>query len=232
MNRRKIVRRLPAPLRHGLIDAATAVRQFQGTITKSNVGAYWTAPPDDGNEPEAYADDARHWDIDFLLPKVRSLLPNGGVVLEFGCNAGRVLRHFAEGDRYQPIGVEFNPRAIEVGKVRFPALNRARFLVGDGAKTLPTIAAASVDLAYSSHALRHVGNDTIQKVATELSRVTKSFLIISEDEGCRRQMNFPRNYRRLFEPLGWREIEKHYSMDLGEDSTISMMSTVRIFRRA
>src|SRR5688572_22887720 len=120
MYRRRVIQTLPRVVRNRVIEAAAAVRQLQGTPSYDNPGAYWIAPPDKGNIPESYAESDVDWDVNFMLVTVGKLLPSGGTVLEFGCNAGRILHRFARSGHYKTIGVEFNPSAVELGKARFP----------------------------------------------------------------------------------------------------------------
>jgi SAM-dependent methyltransferase len=230
MNARQVVERLPRSFRHRVIETVAALRQLRGNPQYDDPAGYWYSPPGTGNHPEAYADSDVRWDIEFIVQTVGRLIGTGGTVLELGCNAGRILHHFARAP-YTAIGVEVNPRAVEVGKARFPELEHARFIVGDGADVLRSLPAASVDVSYTSHVLRHVSPASIGVIARELSRVTMRYIITSEDEGSRNHLNFPRNYRRLFEPYGWRQIAKHYAYDLGDRGGVSLTSAVRVFRR-
>lgn len=140
----------------------------------------------------------RAWEIDFLLPVVRSLVAEGSVVLELGL-----------------------PRLVQPN---YPTISIETF----GALANFT---GSVDVAFCSFTLCRIPAEQIEHIARELSRVVRHILITSEDEGRNDAGYFPRNYRKLFARHGWREIARHYAMDLTDDSSISMMSYIRIFKR-
>lgn len=233
MNRRALIQRLPRFVRNPLIDTVSFVRQHRRDHEAERPPLqYWVSPPGTGhgNSPETYAADTNNWDADWMLKTVARHLPGKGTVLEFGCNAGRVLRYFAKAG-YSVIGLEINPNAIDLARGSFPELRKAKFLIGNGEETLKTLPSGSVDVSYTSHALRHVGPSIIKSIARELTRVTTKILIISEDEGTWDTLNFPRNYRKLFEPLGWKQTEKHYVLDIANDPNLSVTSVVRVFHR-
>lgn len=233
MNRRALIQRLPRPIRNGIIDGIAFARQQRRDHEAERPPLqYWVSPPGTGhgNSPETYAASTNNWDAEWMLKTVARHLPQGGTVLEFGCNAGRVLRYFARAG-YSVIGLEINAKAIELARASFPEFQKAKFLVGNGEETLKTLPPGSIDVSYSSHALRHVGPSLIDSIAGELTRVTTKFLIISEDEGTWDTLNFPRNYRKLFEPLGWKQTEKHYVLDIANDPNLSVTSVVRVFHR-
>jgi SAM-dependent methyltransferase len=232
MNRRALITRLPRFIRNPLLESVAFIRQQRRDRESERPPLdYWVDPPGSGhgNSPEAYAESTNNWDAEWMLSTALKHVPTG-TVLEFGCNAGRVLHYFAE--RYKVIGLELNPKAVELARQTFPNLREARLLVGNGEETLRTLPTGSVDVSYSSHALRHVGPSLILSIAQELTRVTTKLLIISEDEGTWDTLNFPRNYRRLFEQMGWHQTEKHYAVDLGDKGDLSLTSVVRVFRRS
>lgn len=232
MDRRTVIQNLPKPIRNCVIDSFAFVhQQRQGTERDRPPLAYWRRPPGEGhgNSPEAYAETTTNWDAEWMLRTVARQFPHTGSVLEFGCNAGRVLRYFARAG-YVVTGLEINPSAIALARKTFPELRGATLLAGNGEETLRTLPTASVDASYSSHALRHVGPSIIESVARELTRVTKDLLIVSEDEGTRSSLSYPRNYRKLFEPMGWKQVDKRYAIDLGDPGYLSLASLVRVFR--
>lgn len=238
MNYRAILKGMPSFLRHRVIDTVAAIRQRQPLGRYHDPASYWSAPWGLGNDPRSYAAEAKTWDVDLIERLVLEFLPNGGTVLEFGCNVGRILHRLARLPNHRVIGVEINKDAVAAGKTIYPELQRVRYLVGDGSETLKTLRDGEVDLSYSSHALRHVPPDSIDRVIRELARVTGRYIITSEDEGSPNVVaeghgssTFPRNYRRLLTPLGWRQQVKHYVVDIADDPEISLTSVVRIFER-
>jgi SAM-dependent methyltransferase len=179
------------------------------------ISDFWRGVPanDQGNAPACYAQSPVHWDIDLLKGHVDRLLPAKGTVLDFGCNAGRVLHCFLD-DGYHGVGVDINPKAVELGKRTFPSLAKAKFCVGDGPEALAAVAANSVDLIYSCAVLRHVAPEKIDAVIAEFSRIGPKYIITLEDEASLSYRTFPHNYRSKFAHNGWREVLTQYVIDV------------------
>lgn len=259
--RHKVVRLLPAPIRHRLIDMYISRQMTAFENNTEQLGGKWiegipgwvNAHPDigtgkasdlisdfwkrvandrgEGNRPSGYAASLRHWDVDLLLGHAGRLLPNKGTVLDFGCNAGRVLHRFVE-EGYNGIGVEINPEAVELGKKTFPSLEKAKFCVGDGPEPLRSVASHSVDLIYSCAVLRHVAPEKIGTVIAEFSRIAPKYIITFEDEASLSYRTFPHNYRRMLGRHGWREILTQYAIDVRSDINVGGLGTMlRIYGR-
>jgi SAM-dependent methyltransferase len=253
--RHQLVHSLPRPLRHRVVDhyISRQVNALKGrrlahgdewlktvpgwTMHGANDGlverisSYWRTVNEGGNAAAAYAESDVLWDVDWLKAQVDRLLPNKGTVLDFGCNAGRVLRRFVE-DGYQGIGVEINPSAVATGKKAFPALERATFLIGDGAVELSRVPTGSVDVAYSCFALIHVAPERIGMIFDEFARIGMKYVILLEDEGSFSPRIFPHDYRGLLGERGYRLIDSVYAIDLKSYVAIGGLGTMfRIYGR-
>lgn len=202
-------------------------------ITKQ-ISHFWKTIKADGddNSAKAYANSKINWDILLVKKNVDKLLKENDTILDFGCNAGRALHVFVESG-YNGIGVEINPEAVDYGKKSFPSLKRAKFYVGDGAAVLQEIGTDSVDLVYTFAVLRHVSPENINIVAKELARISRNCIITFEDEASTSYRTYPRNYRKIFETFGYKQIVKEYAIDHRCPIDIGGLGTIlRIFKKS
>lgn len=127
-----------------------------------------------------------------LLPRVHHFLP-AGELLEIACGYGRwteYLRNHCD----HLIAVDLAANCISACKDRFGGDNRLRFVTNDGA-TLPDVADASIDFAFSFDSLVHADAATIASYLAELRRVLKTdgvAIIHHSNLGA-----YPGRYRRL-----------------------------------
>jgi len=201
--------------------------------TEKDIASFWKSIPlnDGGNSGNDYAHEKRRWDVDLLKDKIEQILPGEGIILDFGCNAGRILHVLVE-KGYQGIGVEINPVAVEYGKKCFPSLQNVHFIIGDGAAVLKKIDTASVDLIYAVAVLRHISPCSIDIIAEELARISKQYIISLEDEGSLSIRTYPRNYKRIFLTKGYRQIYKTYAVDhFPLNQRVGMGTVMRVFEK-
>ena len=101
------------------------------------------------------------------LEAVRDLLDPqpGDRVLDVGCAAGAIT-HYLSTFGAEPVGIDFEPLAIERARELFPGL---RFEVAD-ATDLP-FADASFDKAVAADFVEHIEDDTFVAMCRELRRV-------------------------------------------------------------
>ena len=243
--RHKIIQFLPKALRHVVIERYIAkqiatfenIKQRLGDewITEmpgwSNTGLadtgknsgevvsnFWRTIPEEGNGNSAitYAEASILWDISWLKKHIDSLLHEQGSVLDFGCNAGRVLNVLMEGG-YDGVGVEINPLAVKKGEETFPVLKKANFFIGEGSEVLPKVKTNSVDLIYSCAVLHHVAPEKIDAILDQFSRIEPKFIATMENEGSLGFRIYPHDYRKKFSKLGWKEIVTEYAIDIKAD---------------
>ena len=101
------------------------------------------------------------------LEAVRDLLDPqpGDRVLDLGCAAGAITHYLSTFDA-EPVGIDFEPLAIERARELFPGL---RFEVAD-ATQLP-FADASFDKAVAADFVEHIEDETFVAMCAELRRV-------------------------------------------------------------
>lgn len=137
-------------------------------------------------------------------------------VLELGCNAGTHLGHFTESSTFELAGIELNPNAIELMADEFPdTATQTDTHLGRVQDILPEFESNSVDAVYSVAVLQHIPEP--EDLYDQISRVAKDLLIIVEAESTSDHFSDEaytyRNYRTIFENLGW---EPFISLEMGD----------------
>ena len=128
-------------------------------------------------------------------------------VLEVGCNCGRNMDHMLRAGYEDIEGVEINPKAVEYAREHFPEV-ASGMTVSDAQSFLATKPPGSYDLIYTQSVLMHVPPED-DYLFEQMARVAGKMLFISEVEvqaGNLLRHKFNRNYREVFEALGWRQI--------------------------
>lgn len=135
--------------------------------------ANWNDPEhwrDDGDEwSESWGSSASMW-FGSILPRIGANLPTGHL-LEIACGHGRVTAHLL-GHCERFTGVDLAPTCVEMCRERFAGIGKATFSLGNG-RSLPEVAAASVDFVCSWDSLVHAELDAIEGYVHELGRVLR-----------------------------------------------------------
>jgi SAM-dependent methyltransferase len=170
---------------------------------RNDLHAFWRNSSE-GNRPEDYAN-ALPERSEYLLSFVRRYVQPSEAILEVGCNAGRNLNHLFEGGYANLSGIEINPGAVELMREKYPLLAPAATIHNQPVEdAIRKLGDRQFGLTYTMAVLEHIHRDS-EWVFAEIARVS-SKLIIIEDELDSSERHFPRNYRRIFEGLGMREL--------------------------
>jgi len=128
-------------------------------------------------------------------------------VLEVGCNCGRNMVHLLRAGYENVDGVEINPEAVEHAREFFPSVAGA-MTVSDAQSFLAMKPTDYYDLVFTQSVLMHVPPED-DYLFKQITRVASKMLFISEVEiqsGNLMRHKFNRNYREVFEALGWRQV--------------------------
>lgn len=106
-----------------------------------------------------------------LLPRIHRFLP-AAEILEIACGYGRWTSYLKD-NCHRLTAVDLSANCITACRERFADEPHMRFIANDGL-TLPGVADASVDFAFSFDSLVHVDQSTIASYLSELRRVLKS----------------------------------------------------------
>lgn len=131
-------------------------------------GAYdWNAAGDEWSKPWGGAE--AQW-YGSLLPRIHRFLP-AAEILEIACGYGRWTQYLREQcDRLT--AVDLAPNCIHACNERFAGDDRLRLIATDG-MSLPGVADASVDFAFSFDSLVHADMTIIASYLSELRRVLR-----------------------------------------------------------
>ena len=105
-----------------------------------------------------------------ILPRLHAWLP-AGTLLEIAPGLGRWTSYLS-GHCARLIGVDVTQHCVDVCRGRFASRPGAEFHLNDG-ESIPMLADASIDLAFSFDSLVHVERDQVQAYLFELARTLK-----------------------------------------------------------
>lgn len=211
---------------------ATGGRIYWRMRSREALHSYWRSPHDGQNLPVSY-----------LRGKGRSVylegfLRRGGAwrvgmeILELGCNVGRNLDHLRQAGQARLSAIEISERAVEDLRRAYPDLaSSVRIHLGSMEECLPTLPAASIDLCFTMTVLEHLHPDSEGVVFPLIGRAVRpgGWLCTVEDERAHSWRHRPRDYRRVFESLGWRQVHEEIPQDLEPGFTSNLRA--RLFRR-
>lgn len=187
--------------------------------------AYWREP-DELNRPERYLEHVAR--SRFLVRLVAPHVPRDARVLEIGCNAGRNLAHLLEAGYEDLTGIEISADALALLRRTYPELAERGHLINASAETaMPRFGDRTFDLVFTMAVLEHI-HPSSEWVFAEIARVTDSVLVTIEDEQNTSWRHIPRDYGRIFEALGMRQVEEH---ELSPEHGFSRKFRARVFRR-
>lgn len=126
--------------------------------------------PEGGHEwSQPWGSARMQWQLT-ILPRISSFLPCG-TILEIAPGRGR-WTEFLRDHCQRLIAVDSSPRCIAACRETFAADSRLSFFSGDG-YSLPEVADASIDFAFSFDSLVHCDEAVIRAYTQELARVLK-----------------------------------------------------------
>lgn len=161
--------------------------------------SYWLSPGG-GNEAVDYWG---KWDrSEFLYEFMRGVVPFGAEVMELGCNCGRNIKYLSDRGYTNIFGIDINAGAVAFTKgLPIYCQSIEDFYKGDD---IP-------EMVFSMAVLEHLPIESewvFEKIAQS------RYVLTIEDEARRGVINYPRNYKKIFEGLGMKEI-RHQTEDTG-----------------
>lgn len=194
--------------------------------SRDKLHQYWRQPWDGLNLPQ-----------DFLGGKVRSQFlveimkryakPNTKI-LEIGCNVGRNLNYLFLAGFKNLAGIEISEKAVQLLEHSYPEMARHTRIYNEPIeKIIKKFEGCKFDVVFTMAVLEHIHTDS-EWIFPEMVRITKDFLITIEDECGISWRHFPRNYKKVFEPLGMRQIEE---INCSEVDGLNSSFFARIFKK-
>lgn len=192
----------------------TYVRLTQPVKSRHEIHKYWRQPWDGINLPQQYAqteggklERSRAQRTDFLRDLVRKYSDQNAVILEIGCNVGRNLNGIYSDDYKNLHGIEISSNAVKMLKQIYPAMAKhAKIYNLPVEDKIKEFADSQFDIVYTMAVLEHIHTDS-EWIFQEMVRITNKNLIIIEHEYEVSWKHFPRNYQKVFESLGMKQIE-------------------------
>ena len=178
-------------------------------LTQTQAQEFWSTLTNDeqnmGNRPADYAQKPQEivtWLHQFWSPEVGT----DSSLLELGCNAGANLKGLYDLGYRRLAAIEINPHAIaEMGRVFPEVAATARISEGGLEEWLPQLPTNCFDVLFSMAVLIHV-HPASRAIFPEMVRVARKYIAVMELETSPGDRIFARDYRRVFERLGCREV--------------------------
>jgi 2-polyprenyl-3-methyl-5-hydroxy-6-metoxy-1,4-benzoquinol methylase len=189
--------------------------------SRSELHDYWRAPADSGNQPVSYLESG-HARSQFLVSLVRRYAQPSASILEIGCNTGRNLDHLHRAGYTNLMGIEISEPAINLLRQSYPHLGHSQVYLGSVEDLIGKV--GTFDVVFTMAVFEHLHSDSAW-VFKEIAGITRTLITI-EDEHHHSWRHFPRNYKRIFEPLGLRQVEEQTRLP-----ELSAEFVARVFQR-
>ncbi|MDP2943351.1 MAG: class I SAM-dependent methyltransferase, partial [Candidatus Omnitrophota bacterium] len=163
-------------------------------------------PYDGKNIPSEYLKDKER--SIFLLNLAKRYIEEGQKVLEIGCNVGRNLNELFLSGFYDLSGVEISKNAVEMMRKAYPDMaGKIKIYNGAVESFIEDFKDNSFDLVFTMAVLEHIPTES-EFIFSHMARIAKKNLITIEDERGLSWRHFPRNYKKIFEKLGLKQIQE------------------------
>lgn len=176
-------------------------------LSHKGVLEYWKNCTDSCNSPERYAKNELEPRSELVYKLINRISRDKDLkILEVGCNVGRNLNYlFTRGYLYLT-GIELSYNALEIGKLNYPLLfANCRFIPHSIENVTRDL--DKFDIIFTLATLEHIHKKVSKKVFDSIAKHTK-YIITIEDEKTNSPRHFPRNYKKIFERRGFKQISE------------------------
>ena len=174
--------------------------------SRDEVHQYWNRPTDAGNAPQSYLEGAAR--SQFLVELIKRYTKPNTRVLEIGCNVGRNLNYLFNAGFSNLSGIEINEEAVRLLKQSFPEMaDHIAIHNTPVEEIIRHFANDEFNIVFTMAVLEHIHTDS-EWIFSEIVRITKDHLVTIEEEKVMSGRHFSRNYKRIFESLGMKQIEE------------------------
>lgn len=168
-----------------------------------NVIDYWKNPDDKENSPSTYMTWAKRSEIAVRVFKKH--VRTNQAITELWCNVGRNLNALYQAGYRSLVGVDINDTALRTGSIAYPALFGHASIYNMSIQDFLT-ERHDCDVLFTMAVLTHIPYDDNQ-IFSQISKQTSTKIILFEYQYTRNWKHFPRDYRKIFEEMGWKCIE-------------------------
>jgi len=175
-----------------------------------DIQSYWQSPDDKGNMACSYLDQK---DIikrsEFLFKHIKDIAKEDNTILEIGCNAGRNLNYLYNKGFRNLSAIEISEKAINLMKKVFPKMYyNSSIKVDNIEESIVNIENNKFDLIFIMAVLMHIPYQS-NFIFKEIVRSCNKYLVIIEEEDCPKCWSHnPREYKKIFEGLGMKQIKE------------------------
>lgn len=166
----------------------------------------------------------QHSKSHYLLKKLKPYAKKHYKILELGSGTGRNLHYLLSYGYDNVFGIEISSKAIDLMKQKYSdILNVWNDSIENKIKDIKT---EEFDIVFSMAVLMHIHRDS-EWVFNEIVRVTKRYLITIEEEkkGGKGRKHLPRNFKKIFEDLGMKQVEVNMFPQSGHRQFITRVFT-------
>jgi len=181
-------------------------------LSREKLYSYWKTPNDRWNSPELYLQG--HERSEFLVSIVKRYLNHEDSILEVGCNVGRNMQFLFDAGFRNLSAVEISAKALELMKLKFPIIAKSSRIYNSTIEDwVQSNSSLQFDLIFAMAVLEHIHWES-DWVFSSLSKMSKKYLVVIEDEWQVSNRHFPRNYKDIFENLGMTQLEEINCIDI------------------
>ncbi len=174
---------------------------------------YWKQPHDGHNLPTNYLNNPKaHARSQNLLKIVKKYASGNARILEPGCNVGRNLYYLFKAGFTNLEGIEISRDAVELLKKSYPEMAQHITIYNQSIEEIiSSFKDNTFDVVFTMAVLQHI-HPKSEWIFSEIVRITKSSLITLEGESYISWRHFPRDYKKVFESLGMKQMEEYKSV--------------------
>lgn len=164
---------------------------------------YWISPTDGTNLPNDYI--AGEEKSQYLFEKIKDFDKNLKI-LEIGCNVGRNLNFLYDNDFKSLSGIEISKNALEKFKEIYEKTYNAIAIYNTPVEEFfKKNTDLKFDLIFTMAVLEHIHSDS-EWIFKKMVNHTNKYILVIEDEYSISWKHFPRNYKKVFEKLGMKQV--------------------------
>jgi len=179
----------------------------------SSLLAYWTNPTDAPNKPQEYAKYTKR--SDFLMSILPNYVNKDESILELGCNCGRNLNALYLAGYYDLSGIDINASAIRLCEKIYPDLYSVAEFYTESIESWMKTNPLQYDCIFTMAVLEHIPKES-EWIFVNIAHKARGAIITIEDENSGGPKHFPRNYQKVFDGLGWRQIFEQQATSANE----------------
>jgi len=167
--------------------------------TLDEIHSFWLNP-NDQNLPETYVSGERS---KLLLEIFKELdVSTRSSILELGCNVGRNLNILYDNGYKNLKGIEINYNAKTIMETFFPSIYNEAYIYWGSIESADI---PESDVIFTMAVLEHIHPDS-EWIFDVVSKRSNKYIITIEDERVTSDRHFVRNYKSVFEPLGFKQV--------------------------